>query len=72
MPLLPDPPAPHELPVVRALSAFGSLSLTSAPDAIPFRTYAVAESTDTHGHRGAQSFWPPKPDCFWENKLPGN
>jgi hypothetical protein len=37
--------APHEFPAVRPLSAFGSPSLTSASDAILFRTYTVAEST---------------------------
>jgi len=46
--------------------------LTSASDAIPFRTSAVAESTGIHGHKGEQPFRAPLPDCACENKLPGN
>jgi hypothetical protein len=43
--------------------------LTCAPDAIPFRTYAVAESTSIHGHKGAQPFSPAKPDWSWETSF---
>ena len=44
-PARPGTPAPHEFPAVRSLSAIGSPFLACAHDAIPFRTYAVAEST---------------------------
>lgn len=33
------------------------------PDAIPFRTYAVAESTGMHDNKGEQPFWAPLRDC---------
>jgi hypothetical protein len=46
--------------------------LTCASDAIPFRTYTVAESTGIHGHKGAQPFRPPLPDCACETSFPEN
>ena len=49
---LSGPRAPHEFPVVRSPSPFGSPFLTCASDAIPFRTYAVAEWTGIHDDKG--------------------
>lgn len=59
------------IPVVRPAlsgspSAFGFPFPTSASDVIPFRTYAVAESTGMHGHKGELPFRPPLPDCACE------
>jgi hypothetical protein len=63
---LPGRPAPHELPAARSPSAIGSPLRTCAPDANPFRTYAVAESAGMHGHKGERPFRAPLPDCACE------
>ena len=44
--------------------------LASAPDAIPFRAYAVAESTGTHDNKGASPFRPPLLDSACETPFP--
>jgi len=52
--MLAGPPAPRELPAARPLAAFGFPFLAWASDAIPFRTYAVAESTGINDNKGAR------------------
>ena len=46
--------------------------LAFASDSIPFRIYAVAESTGIHDNTGEQPFPPPLPDCACETPFPGN
>jgi hypothetical protein len=70
--MLAGPPAPRELPAARPPAAFGSPFLACASDAIPSRTYAVAESTGINDNKGEQPLRPPLPDCACETKLPGN
>jgi len=62
-PMLSGPAAAHELPTVRSRAAFGSPFLTCTSEAIPFRTYAVAESTGINDNKGAQPLRPALPDC---------
>ena len=65
-PSLPGPPAPHELPAVKWPAPLAPPFLRCVSDAIPFRTYTVAESAGIHGNKGEQPLRPPLPDCACE------
>ena len=68
--MFPGPPAPHEFPAARSPAAFVYPLLTCASGAIPFRKYAVAESTGISDNKGEQHLRQPLRDCACETPFP--